>query len=289
MTPPGALAGASVGLLVGATVASTAAALAADRRMVAVGRGEGRSVSAVPPAFGRLVARWHPEGDPERLWPLARLLGGVLVIGSVWQWPALGLVGLLAGAVGVAVRRGSRADTDAAVRAALPAAIDALVASLASGASLGSSLEVAGRRPDPAGRELARVVAAQRVGAPLLEALDAAAERRPGSGLPLLADALALAGTTGGSQVAALTGVAATLREREALGREVRALGAQAQLSAGVLVAVPVGFAAVVALLDRRIAGFLLTTAGGWACASVGLALDLAGAWWMRRLIGRFR
>jgi tight adherence protein B len=116
--------------------------------------------------------------------------------------------------------------------------------------------------------------------------LDEWAARRPDTGVGLLADALALAGATGGSQVGALRSVGDTLREREALHREVGAMAAQAQLSASVLVVAPVAFAIVVSLLDRRIAAFLLASPLGWACLAVGAALDGAGAWWMRRLVG---
>lgn len=115
--------------------------------------------------------------------------------------------------------------------------------------------------------------------------MDRWAVERPGTGVGLVADALALAGHSGGSQADALLGVAGTLRERQALGREVRALGSQARASAAVLVVTPIGFAAVVALVDPRIRHVLLATPLGWACLATGLLLDAMGAAWMRRLL----
>ncbi len=135
------------------------------------------------------------------------------------------------------------------------------VAAMASGASLLQGLDQGSERGGALGAELHQALLHRRAqGLGLQEVLDDWAARRPATSIGLLADALALAGATGGSQVGALRSVGDTLREREALQREVGAMAAQAQLSASVLVVAPAAFAAVVAVLDHRIAAFLLAT-----------------------------
>ena len=86
-----------------------------------------------------------------------------------------------------------------------------------------------------------------------------------------------------------LDGVAASLRERVALEREVAALSSQSRASAAVLVIAPVVFAVAAALFDHRILEVLVGRPIGWVCMGLGLGLDGLGALWMARLIGRHR
>ena len=100
----------------------------------------------------------------------------------------------------------------------------------------------------------------------------------------LAASALALAAEAGGTQARAVDGVAATLRERLAVDAEVRALSAQARLSAIVIAIAPLVFGALAVGTDGRTAAFLLGQPLGWLCLAGGLALDALAAWWMLRI-----
>lgn len=242
---------------------------------------------AVPPTWFAAVARaLELPGAPEMTWPWAvRVLAGAAVILALRAPVAL----LVLLALGLAARAGLRArDRQAAARdldRELPAVVDDVAAAMASGASLLQALVAASGQAGTLRRELGLALGRQARGLKLQEVLDDWAVHRPAAGIGLLADALALAGASGGSQVAALRSVGDTLREREALQREVGAMAAQAQLSAAVLVVTPAAFAAVVAVADHRIAAFLLASPLGWACLVAGAGLDGAGAWWMRRLV----
>lgn len=292
MTPP---AWRSATLLLPGTVALTVAAvglavLAAARATtgaVVRSRLPGAAASGPPAWFASVLVALDVPAAPEEAWPWAvRCLAGAAVLLAV-RAPVVLLVLVtlgLAAAAGVRARR-RRASTSALDRA-LPALLDDVVAAMASGASLLQGLALASARPGPLGTDLDRALRLRSQGLGLQAVLDDWAGRRPTTGVGLLADALALAGATGGSQVGALRSVGDTLREREALQREVSAMAAQAQLSATVLVVTPVAFAAVVALLDHRIGTFLLASPLGWACLVGGATLDGAGAWWMRRLVG---
>lgn len=271
-------------------VALGAAVLAAARGAggaSARARLQGRSDAAPPPWFTGGVAALDLPVTAEAAWPWAVRSGAGASVLLAVRAPAVLLAVV---ALGLAAPSGARARarrrTDRDLDRALPALLDDVVAAMASGASLLQGLALAAARGGTVGAELDQVLQRRARGLGLQDVLDEWAGRRPATGLSLLADALALAGATGGSQVGALRSVGDTLREREALHREVAAMAAQAQLSASVLVVAPVAFAAVVALLDRRIAGFLLASPAGWACLIAGAVLDGAGAWWMRRLVG---
>lgn len=178
-------------------------------------------------------------------------------------------------------RRSSRQD--------LIALVDELTSALASGVSPTQAMAYAARLPGPLAADLSRAAGQVRLGRATQEVLDEWAAKHAGVGAVLVADALALADATGGSRTRALAGVRSTLREAEGLAAEIRALATQTRLSATVLTVLPVGFAALVAVADSRIASFLLGTPAGWFCLAGGGTLDALGAWWMQRLTGALR
>jgi tight adherence protein B len=129
--------------------------------------------------------------------------------------------------------------------------------------------------------DLAAVVEATRSGASLGAALDHWAQARPVPAVRLAAAALSLAADAGGPQARAIDSVAATIRDRVSITRELDALTAQGRLSALVIAAAPVAFTAVTVMTDPRTAAYLFTSRPGNACLVAGLALDLAGGAWM--------
>lgn len=284
----------TVGLLpvaVGLIVALVGAAVSAARRRDGAAVVECRldpvraDVAAVVPAwFVVALRRCEITVDPARAWPVvgAALLVGAVALGITRPALAVVAVVVLLVALGVSGRR-SRRGVRGADDQDLERLIDALVADLAAGRSLAQAIDGVGSALGPVGSELRRQRARHR-GSPVQTVLDAWAAQQPNPGPELVADALALAGSSGGSQVRALQGVGETLREHRALDREVRALGSQAQASATVLVVTPVIFAVLVGVVDRDIGRFMVATPAGWVCLTAGLLLDLAGGWWMRRL-----
>jgi tight adherence protein B len=178
--------------------------------------------------------------------------------------------------------RGRRAEVG------LPEAVDAVAAAVGAGRSLADGLAAAAAGSPPLlAAELDEVVATIGRGLPTSTAVARWAERSSVDGVPLVAAAIALAGDAGGNVEHALAGVGATLRERRALTREIRALSSQARASAGTIAAAPLAFGSLAVLADGDTARFLVGSPGGLACLSVGLLLDLAGFRWMRRLAGQ--
>ncbi len=168
---------------------------------------------------------------------------------------------------------------------ALPQVLEATARSLRSGTSLRIALsESAGHAPPRLREGLRAVVVAAERGVPLVDAIDAWATSMTGDGARLAGAALALSAELGGAAARSLDGVAATLRDRNAVRREVRALSSQARASAVVIGVAPLGFALIAAALEPRTIDFLLRTPAGMACLVIGVVLDGVGAAWMHRL-----
>ena len=92
------------------------------------------------------------------------------------------------------------------------------------------------------------------------------------------AAAISLQLRAGGDLPALLRSLARRLDERRGVNAEIRALTAQARLSARVVPLLPVAGLALAALLDAGAVRLLLTTAPGLAIVAVGALLDLVGS-----------
>lgn len=153
------------------------------------------------------------------------------------------------------------------------------------GASVTQAFEAVAAGTDRWSAGAGRVVHQIRAGAAVQEAVDSWAAREPDPSLDLLADALAISASTGGSHLRAVDAAIDAVRDRAALQREVRALASQAQTSAVVLVLLPIGFALTIAAVDPRVRAFFVGSALGPVCIVAGCLLDLVGAWIMLRLV----
>lgn len=169
--------------------------------------------------------------------------------------------------------------------AQLPGALESIAASVRAGASLRAAIDDTGSAtPPPLGPELTAVAARATRGQPLSDAIDHWAREVDQREVAIAATALVVGARTGGTLGRVADNAAATLRDRAAVAGEVRALATQARLSAGVLAAVPPGFAALGLAVDGRTATFLLATPAGLGCLVTGCVLEAAGIAWMARI-----
>lgn len=262
------------------------------RQRLRAGLGVGPGIGAVPAWFAALLQRSGVHDDPTGWWRTAVVGVPVLLVSVAVTFgpgavlaavPTMALAPLALGrvAAGRAARRREMA---------LPSMLEDIAGALRGGASLRQALAVAARRAQPAlAGDLCSVVAAVDRGAPMVAQLDAWSEADRSDGLRLAVAALTLGAETGGRQAHALDSVAATLRDRLAVERELAALSSQARASALVMGVAPVAFAAFATAADPRTGRFLVGTPGGWACLASGVALDAVAAWWMLRLTGAVR
>lgn len=172
-----------------------------------------------------------------------------------------------------------------ALETQLPAVLQLLAGSLDSGSSLLLALELAAEEGDPPlATELSRVIAETRVGRPLLESLEAMAERIGSKDISWTVEAIRIQHQTGGKLADTLRVLAEFMRARLEVRGEVRALSAEARISGKVLTALPLGIGAFLFFFRRGYLDPLISTTFGQlmlGAAATGLIL---GSLWMRRM-----
>jgi tight adherence protein B len=241
----------------------------------------------VPPRwFASALASLDVSIDVELAWPFCASAMGLLGLFAAWAAPVPTALALLIGVLGPPVVTQLRRPRRASDEDLVPV-LDALVSSMRAGSSVHSAIEGAAGRADGRSVGLGSVAAALTSGAPLDASLRAWSDASGGTGRQLVADAIAISGSAGGSPAEAVAEVTRTLRERSAIAREVRAAASQARASAAVLIVMPVAFLALAAVSDRRVFRFVLGSPGGWLCLALGLSLDAVGAAWMAALVRR--
>ena len=100
----------------------------------------------------------------------------------------------------------------------------------------------------------------------------------------VVVQAIAAAAALGGPMAATIDAAAALLRERATIRAEALAHSAQARLSARVLTAVPLVFAAWSSVTSDSFRHSLGTPVG-LACVALGAVLNVTGWRWMRRIV----
>lgn len=260
----------------------------------AVSSGPGRARSDRPLRTGALTRRLAEALDRAEVglsprdalaWWLATGIGA-FALGAVVS-PDFGVLASLAivagGPIAVALRRDR---LQRRLIAETPRILERVASGLRAGASPARALERAAQDPGVVGRELDRVWSRVRLGLSLREALAAWSAERDISEVRTVATGLEVATVTGGRAVPALEGLAEALRAEQAVQAEARVQGAQGRLSALVIGSLPVASLGASVLLERESLTVLLTHDLGRISLVLGLGLQVAGVWWMRRIIG---
>lgn len=206
-----------------------------------------------------------------------------LLLGDV----ALFLVAAVLGAAGPWVHLGLRTGRRRkAFAAAIPDTLQLMSGSLAAGTSLAQAAEAVTREgSEPVAGEFRRALVETRLGVPLEDALDGVAERYDSEDLHWAVMAIRIQREVGGNLAELLDTVAATMREREYVRRQVSALSAEGRLSAWVLGALPALFLLYMLVANRDYVTPLFTDPRGLVLL-VGGALWLGvGVFWMSRLV----
>lgn len=177
------------------------------------------------------------------------------------------------GAAAVVLQRLRAARTGRALERDLPDALRRVAAELGAGRTADRALVAAGEAGGSAGEAFALAGRRAAAGEDIAAALAAALGQRA----RFAAAAISLQLRAGGDLPALLRSLARRLDERRAVNAEIRALTAQARLSARVVPLLPVVGLALAALLDAGAVRLLLTTLPGLAIVAVAGALDLVG------------
>jgi tight adherence protein B len=212
----------------------------------------------------------------------------VLAVAGFAVWRVVGAA-IAVGAWGLARRLGGRRSRRAVAARRdeqLADAVGALTSAVRAGLSLPQALAYAAREAEPPfADDLDALVGSLDAGVPMADAVTAWVERVGTDDARLVGAVLELHRRSGGDLPAVLDQVAATIRERVAAAREVRALTAQARLSGLILGLLPIGFFAFLWLTSRREIEGALSTPAGVASIAIGLGLELGAFVWIRRLL----
>ena len=211
------------------------------------------------------------------LWTLGAAVAGTLLV-DVW----LGLVMLIVVPFGarllVAFKVGRRR---AAFADQLDDSLQLMASSLRAGHSLLRAVDAVSQdAASPTAEEFARIVNETRVGRDLSDSLDEIAERTASEDFAWVAQAIAIQREVGGNLAEVLDAVGHTIRERNAIRRQVKALSAEGKLSAIVLMSLPFGIIAFISMTNPGyLAGFTESAAGYIMLAVAAVMMTLGGFW----------
>lgn len=170
--------------------------------------------------------------------------------------------------------------------AVLPDVLMLVSTSLRSGFGLPQALDAVARdAAEPAAKEFSRALAETRIGTDIADALDHAASRMESKSLRWTIMAIRIQREVGGNLAETLTTTAATLRERESLFRQVRALSAEGRLSAYILIAIPIFLFFYLLAVNYEYISLLWTRPMGLLMMGAAIVLVTVGLIWMRRLV----
>ncbi len=226
---------------------------------------------------------------------LVLLVGlGTLVLG-VLGFAAGGV--LLAAVLGASVPLATRAvlglrrrRRQAAFADQLDDSLQLMASSLRAGHSLLRAVDaVSTEAASPTADEFTRIVNETRVGRDLGDALEEVAERTASDDFRWVAQAIGIHREVGGNLAEVLDTVGHTIRERNAIRRQVKALSAEGKLSAVVLMALPFGIVGFLAATNPGyLGGFTESLAGYLMIGAIVVLLSVGGLWLKKTVAIRF-
>jgi tight adherence protein B len=262
----------------------------------------GAAVTAVHAARELLVRRDLEERLEQRLdaaaiplkpaeWLLAQGAlatgGGLLALvltGGSWGWVLL----TIATAAGVPwlVLLVKERGRKRAFYQQLPDTLQLLASTLRAGYSLPQGIDtVAKQGEDPIATEFRRAVIETRLGVTPEDALEAIAERMENEDFAWVVMAVRIQRQVGGNLSEVLTTVAAVLREREYLRRQVKVLSAEGRLSAWIIGAIPIAFAGFLLVARPEMVSIMWTDPRGIALSVLWFIMLGSGAFWLSKVV----
>ncbi len=168
----------------------------------------------------------------------------------------------------------------------LEGTLQLIAGSLRAGYGLLQSMNtVATEALSPTSEEFGRVVIETRLGRDLIESLEAMADRVASQDLRWILQAIKIQREVGGDLAELIDTIAATIRDRQQIRRQIEALSAEGRVSALVLILLPLGLAGIISVTNPDYLGLLFTTQVGRVLLAMGTMLMIVGTLWIRRLV----
>jgi tight adherence protein B len=144
---------------------------------------------------------------------------------------------------------------------------------------------VAEEAPSPTSEEFSRVVVENQLGRSVDDSLRAMAERMDNEDLRWVTEAIDIQYEVGGDLAEVLDTVAATIRDRDQIRRQVKALSAEGRMSAVILISMPFGLAFLISVMSPDYLAELTGTGIGRAMILGALVMIGVGAAWIKRIV----
>ncbi|MFE8884696.1 type II secretion system F family protein [Pseudarthrobacter enclensis] len=204
---------------------------------------------------------------------LGGLLFGILMLGVV-------PVGMFAYLSVLAARRRSKFDEQ------LPDTLQMLTGSMRAGHSLLRAVDASARETDaPMSEELARIVNETRIGRDLNESMTDVAARTRSEDFAWISQAIEIHREVGGDLAEVLDHVGETIRDRNQIRRQVKALSAEGRMSAAVLMGLPIVLFFALIFINPQYAKTFTSTVPGYLMLGAAAVMLTAGGFWLSQLI----
>jgi len=165
-------------------------------------------------------------------------------------------------------------------------AMDIIVRGVRTGLPLGDCLKIiAHESPDPLGSEFRRVVEGESLGIPIEVCLEQMYERMPISEVNFFATVLNIQKTTGGNLGEALSNLSNVLRGRKMLREKIKALSAEAKVSAMIIGSLPIAVMIIVTIASPDYMYELYNTSTGHRNLMIGAVMMVMGSLMMKKMM----
>lgn len=165
-------------------------------------------------------------------------------------------------------------------------AMDIIVRGVRTGLPLGDCLKIiAHESPEPVRGEFLLVVEGESVGVPIEICLERMYDRMPLSEVNFFATVLNIQKSTGGNLGESLANLSAVLRGRKLLREKIKALSAEAKMSAYVIGSLPIIVMVLVTIASPDYMTELYTTSTGHRNLLIGAAMMVFGTLTMKKMI----
>jgi tight adherence protein B len=168
----------------------------------------------------------------------------------------------------------------------LESTLEVISSALRAGHSLPSALDtVSADAQSPTAEEFARIVNEGRLGLDIVAAMRETATRMQSEDFGWVADAVAIQRDTGGNLSEVLDRVGDTIRERNTIAKQVRAISAEGRASAKVMMALPIVMALFMLWRSPETFTPIFTNGTGQLLLGISVVLYVIGYLWIRKLV----
>lgn len=211
---------------------------------------------------------------------------GIAAVCFVLVGPGLAVLGLLLGVAGpwlyLKFRHSRRLNR---FNGQLAETLGLMAGGLQAGLSLPQAVDSVVREGnEPMAGELRRALIEQRLGVDITDALEGVGQRMDSEDFNWIVMAIRIQREVGGNLAEILHTVADTLREREYLRRQVKALSAEGRLSGYILTGLPPLIGLYMMMVNPEYIELLYTTLPGFILLGLATILLVLGSWAMSKL-----